>query len=112
MPIFFMLINWLVMPFEQLIQNWYFRDACQRRRALLNLKVVGITGSFGKTTTKYVLAEILRQKFNTLMTPGSYNTTMGVTKVIRSDLKPTHDIFVVEMSAKKQGDIKRNVTTF
>ncbi|MEI8055495.1 MAG: UDP-N-acetylmuramoyl-tripeptide--D-alanyl-D-alanine ligase [bacterium] len=105
-PIFLMFINWLVMPFEQLIQNWYFRDACQRRRALLNLKVVGITGSFGKTTTKYVLAEILRQKFNTLMTPGSYNTTMGVTKVIRSDLKPTHDIFVVEMSAKKQGDIK------
>ncbi|CAL7960230.1 UDP-N-acetylmuramoyl-tripeptide--D-alanyl-D-alanine ligase [Gammaproteobacteria bacterium] len=106
MPIFFMLINWLVMPLEQLIQNWYFRDACQRRRALLNLKVIGITGSFGKTTTKYVLAEILRQKFNTLMTPGSYNTTMGVTKVIRSDLKPTHDVFVVEMSAKKPGDIK------
>jgi len=105
-PIFLMLINWLILPFEQLIQKWYFRDAYQRMRVLPNLKVVGITGSFGKTTTKYALAEILRQKFNTLMTPGSYNTTMGVTKVIRSDLKPTHDIFVVEMSAKKSGDIK------
>lgn len=105
-PVFLMLINLLIMPLEQLIQNWYFRDAYQRRRALLNLKVVGVTGSFGKTTTKYVLAEILRQSFNTLMTPGSYNTTMGVTKVIRSDLKPMHDVFVVEMSAKKPGDIK------
>jgi UDP-N-acetylmuramoyl-tripeptide--D-alanyl-D-alanine ligase len=105
-PIFLMLINWLVLPLEQLIQNWYFQDAYRRMRALPNLKVVGITGSFGKTTTKYALAEILRQKFNTLMTPGSYNTTMGVTKVIRSDLKPTHDVFVVEMSAKKTGDIK------
>jgi len=105
-PIFLMLINWLVIPLEQLIQNWYFQDAYQRRHALLNLKVIGITGSFGKTTTKYVLAEILRQKFNTLMTPGSYNTTMGVTKVMRSDLKPMHDVFVVEMSAKKPGDIK------
>ena len=105
-PILLMLINWLILPLEQLIQNWYFRDACQRMRILPNLKVVGITGSFGKTTTKYALAEILRQKFNTLITPGSYNTTMGVTKVIRSDLKPTHDIFVVEMSAKKSGDIK------
>ncbi len=106
MPIFLMLLNWLVMPLERLIQNWYFQDACQRRRALLDLRVIGITGSFGKTTTKCILAKILRQKFNTLMTPGSYNTTMGVTKVIRSDLKPTHDIFVVEMSAKKPGDIE------
>ncbi|EKE00720.1 MAG: hypothetical protein ACD_21C00285G0014 [uncultured bacterium] len=105
-PIILMLVNLLILPLEQLIQRWYFLDAHNRISKLSNLKVVGITGSFGKTTTKYVLAEILRQKFNTLMTPGSYNTTMGVTKTIRSELKPTHDVFVVEMSAKKPGDIK------
>jgi UDP-N-acetylmuramyl pentapeptide synthase len=105
-PMILMLLNLLILPLEQLIQNWYFRDAYNQIRALSKLKVIGITGSFGKTTTKYVLAEILRQKFNTLKTPGSYNTTMGVTKVIRTDLKPTHEVFVVEMSAKKIGDIK------
>jgi len=105
-PVFMMLANILLLPLEKLIQAWYFRNAYNYRSTLTNLKVVGITGSFGKTTTKYVLTEILRHKYNTLKTPGSYNTTMGVTKVIRSELKPIHEIFVVEMSAKKRGDIQ------
>jgi len=105
-PIVLMLVNLMLMPIEMIIQKWYFRDAARIMRNAQYLKVIGITGSFGKTTTKYALAEILRQQFNVLMTPGSYNTTMGVTKVIRHDLKPTHNIFIVEMSAKKPGDIK------
>lgn len=105
-PIVLMLVNFTLMPIELVIQKWYFRDAARIMRNTPYLKVIGITGSFGKTTTKYALAEILRQKYNILMTPGSYNTTMGVTKVIRHDLKPTHNVFIVEMSAKKPGDIK------
>lgn len=105
-PVVLMLVNLMLMPIELMVQKWYFRDAVRIMRSYPYLKVIGITGSFGKTTTKYALAEILRQRFNVLMTPGSYNTTMGVTKVIRHDLKPTHNIFIVEMSAKKPGDIK------
>jgi len=71
-----------------------------------NLKIIGITGSFGKTSTKYILSKILAEKFNVLMTPESYNTAMGVTKVIRTDLKPIHEVFIVEMGAKQPGDIK------
>lgn len=105
-PFLLMLLNLLLQPLEKLIQNWYFRDAQRYLRTLTKLKIIGITGSFGKTTTKYVLTEILRYKFNTLKTPGSYNTPMGVAKIIRSELKPTHEIFVAEMSAKKSGDIQ------
>lgn len=105
-PIVLMLINLMLMPIEFIIQKWYLRDAARIMQSTPYLEVIGITGSFGKTTTKYALAEILKQKSNVLMTPGSYNTTMGVTKVIRHDLKPTHNIFIVEMSAKKSGDIK------
>ena len=105
-PFLLMLINLLLLPLEKIIQYWYFRDAYRYLRTLTNLKVIGITGSFGKTTTKYVLMEILRHRFNVLKTPGSYNTTMGITKVIRSELKPIHDVFVVEMGAKKPGDIR------
>lgn len=105
-PVWLVATNLLIYPLEQMIQKWYLRDAQKLIQNLPNLKVIGITGSFGKTTTKYVLTEILQHKFNTLKTPGSYNTTMGVTKVIRGNLKPIHDIFVVEMSAKKVGDIK------
>lgn len=104
-PVFLILGNSVLVPLEKAIQYWYFRDAYNYLRTLTGLKVVGITGSFGKTTTKYILTELLRQKFHTLKTPGSYNTTMGVTKTVRSELKPIHDVFVVEMSAKKRGDI-------
>ena len=105
-PFLLMLVNLLLLPLEKLIQYWYFRDAYRYVQTLTNLKVVGITGSFGKTTTKYVLTEILKHRFNVLKTPGSYNTTMGITKIIRSELKPIHDVFVVEMSAKQPGDIR------
>ncbi|MBU0744697.1 MAG: UDP-N-acetylmuramoyl-tripeptide--D-alanyl-D-alanine ligase [Gammaproteobacteria bacterium] len=106
LPASLMLANILLQPVEKFIQYRYFHKAYRYLHTLSNLKVVGITGSFGKTTTKYVLTEILRHKFNTLKTPGSYNTTMGITKVINEELKPIHDVFVVEMSAKKPGDIK------
>ena len=106
LPIFLLLGNFIILPLEKLIQAWYFFDAYKLRRKMSNLKVIGITGSFGKTTTKYILTNILQQKFATLMTPGSYNTTMGVTKVMRAELKPQHDIFVAELSAKKPGDIQ------
>lgn len=105
-PLILMFTNLLIWPLEQLIQYRYFFSAQRYIQTLSQLKIVGVTGSFGKTTTKYVLTELLRQKFNVVMTPGSYNTTMGVTKVIRADLKPVHEVFVVEMSAKKSGDIK------
>lgn len=105
-PVFLLFTNYLLLPLEKLIQFSYLNQARNYLRTLSELKIVGITGSFGKTTTKYILAKLLSQKFSTLKTPGSYNTPMGITKIIRSQLKPIHEIFIVEMSAKKVGDIK------
>jgi UDP-N-acetylmuramoyl-tripeptide--D-alanyl-D-alanine ligase len=68
--------------------------------------VVGITGSYGKTSTKYYLSTILSEKFDVLMTPGSFNTPMGVVKTVRESLRPTHEVFICEMGAKYVGDIK------
>ena len=71
-----------------------------------NLIVIGVTGSYGKTSTKYVVNTILSQKYNTLMTPESYNTTMGVVRTINEKLTSMHQLFVCEMGAKYVGDIK------
>ena len=71
-----------------------------------NLKIIGITGSYGKTSTKYILNTILSQKYNTLMTPESYNTTMGVVRTINEKLTSVHQLFICEMGAKYVGDIK------
>lgn len=101
-----LLANLLMAPLEKAINSWYFNDARQRLKEMPNLTVIGITGSYGKTSTKYILNQILSEKFHLLSTPESYNTPMGVTKVIRSSLKPIHEIFITEMGAKQKGDIK------
>jgi len=100
-------ICWAVTyPVEKAFSRHYINDA---KRILKNhsvLKVIGITGSYGKTTTKFILTRILSEKFNTLCTPQSFNTPMGVVRTIRENLKPQTQIFVCEMGAKNVGDIK------
>lgn len=101
-----LLANLVNLPIEKLISGWYINDAKSKLKLMPRLNIIGITGSFGKTSTKYILNKILSQKFNVLMTPESYNTPMGVVKTIRTMLKPIHEIFIVEMGAKRIGDIK------
>lgn len=99
-------VNILISPVEIAINKWYYNDAKKKLKQMPDLKIIGITGSYGKTSTKHFLHRILSEKYNTLMTPGSYNTTMGVIRTIREQLKPTHQVFIVEMGAKQIGDIK------
>ncbi len=98
------LANWLLFPVEEAFRQYYVLSARKRLREI-NPVVIGITGSYGKTTTKEVLAHILSARYETLKTPKSYNTLMGVCKVIREDLRPDHEYFVVEMGAYKKGEI-------
>lgn len=105
-PIITLLANLINKPIEAMISRWYYNDARRIIRSMPNLKIIGITGSFGKTSTKHYLYRILSEKYNVLMTPGNFNTTLGVVRTIREHLKPHHEIFIVEMGAKQSGDIK------
>ena len=98
--------NTLNTPFEKAIANGYVRDAKRRLNAMPDLTVIGVTGSYGKTSTKTCLQALLSVRYNVLMTPESYNTTMGVVRTIRERLQPSHEIFIAEMGAKNRGDIK------
>jgi len=93
-------------PVEQLIKRKYINEAKKILREMPNLTVIGVTGSFGKTSVKNFLVKTLSAKYEVLTTPKNYNTTMGVVKTIRENLKPIHQIFVCEMGATKLGDIK------
>ena len=107
MPAFSVYIAWgLTLPIEKAFSAWYINDAKKILKNHKNLKVIGITGSYGKTTTKFILTRILSEKFNTLCTPQSFNTPMGVVRTVREHLKPQTQIFVCEMGAKNIGDIK------
>jgi len=71
------------------------------------LRIIGITGSYGKSTTKEFLAHILEKKFRVLKTPGNTNTEIGVAQIILRHLKPEHEVFIVEAGAYKKGEIKK-----
>lgn len=98
--------NVILKPVEANINKKYYNDAARILRSMPDLKIIGITGSYGKTSTKHYLNRILQEKYEVLMTPGSYNTTMGVIRTIREYLKPYNEIFICEMGAKQIGDIK------
>lgn len=104
--VFVAVANVIVRPVELMINRHYCNDAKKILKSMTGLKIIGITGSYGKTSSKYILTQILNSKYNTLMTPESYNTPMGVVKTVRGSLKPTHEIFVCEMGAKYRKDIK------
>ncbi|MGL4522403.1 MAG: Mur ligase family protein, partial [Bacilli bacterium] len=99
------LANSVNAPNEKRINNFYLNDGKQKVAAMKKLKVIGITGSYGKTSVKNVVGSILGTQYHTLITPESYNTPMGVTITTRRDLQPIHDVYVVEMGAKQKGDI-------
>lgn len=96
----------LLSPVDRLINKRYINDARRRLKSMPDLKIIGITGSYGKTSTKHYLHRIFSEQFDTLMTPGSFNTTLGVVRTVREYLKPYNEVFIVEMGAKQPGDIK------
>lgn len=93
-------------PVERHINNKFYKSAKNKLAGMPDLKIIGITGSYGKTSTKHYLFRILNSEYETLMTPGSFNTTLGVVRTVNEYLKPYHEAFIVEMGAKQKGDIK------
>ncbi|MCR5691451.1 MAG: UDP-N-acetylmuramoyl-tripeptide--D-alanyl-D-alanine ligase [Eubacterium sp.] len=101
-----LVVNLINRPGELMITNHFIHDAQRMLKEVPGLTIIGVTGSFGKTSVKYYLQTLLQDHFNVLITPESYNTPMGVVKTIRESLKSTHEIFVCEMGARHVGDIK------
>jgi len=106
-PVFVLLMNYINWPIEGGIRRYYINDAKKILRACPNLIVIGVTGSYGKTSVKHYLATVMKAKYNVLMTPESYNTTMGVVRTIRENLRSTHQVFICEMGARRVSDIKK-----
>lgn len=97
--------NYLVKPIENNINNKFYNDAFKKIKELKSITSVGITGSYGKTSTKFIAATILSEKYKVLKTPDSYNTPMGISKVINNDMSDEYDIFIAELGATHIGDI-------
>ncbi|MDR2505647.1 MAG: UDP-N-acetylmuramoyl-tripeptide--D-alanyl-D-alanine ligase [Oscillospiraceae bacterium] len=96
----------LIKPTEDKINQGFVDDAKRILLERTDLIKIGITGSFGKTSTKFFLAKILSEKFNVLATQGNFNVPLGVTRVVREQLMPEHQVFISEMGARHTGEIK------
>ncbi len=105
-PLLMVIANLLLQPYEKKVREKYLAEA-KIKLDNLSPTIIGITGSYGKTSTKHILAHILSANAPTLATPGSVNTEMGITRIIREQLEASHKYFVVEMGAYGRGSIAR-----
>jgi UDP-N-acetylmuramoyl-tripeptide--D-alanyl-D-alanine ligase len=105
-PLVLIVANACLGPYEWRVRRTYEADAARRVREIRPF-IVGITGSYGKSSTKAILAHILQFEGPTLAASGSINTLMGVTRHIREELVFGHRFMVVEMGAFKTGSIRR-----
>ena len=107
-PAWLVLGNVLMQLLESGLRRRYLRRAATVL-ATLQPKIIGITGSYGKTTTKSFLSDILSLRYQTYATPQSYNTLMGITLAINRDLTDDYrtEYFISEMGAYVEGEIAR-----
>ncbi len=105
-PFLLIIVCAFIQPIEDIISQMYWNEAYRKIDAL-KPTVIGITGSFGKTSVKHILGHILKTHAPTLVTPGSVNTPMGITRIIREELDENHKYLVVEMGAYGPGSIAR-----
>ena len=100
--------NAVMQPLEAGLRRRYLAQARQTL-AGINPKIIGITGSYGKTTTKAFLRDILSLRYHTYATPKSYNTLMGISLAINRDLSDDRraEYFISEMGAYARGEIER-----
>ncbi len=109
-PVIFSFIVILFQPFFVLIRNYILKKAgqkMQKTKPLSGLKVVAITGSYGKTSTKEFLTTILSKKYKVLSTKHHQNSEIGIAKCILNELKPSHQIFIAEVGAYNKGKVKQ-----
>ncbi len=98
--------NIINFPIERLVYLHYKRMAQSKLKSMSNLKIIGITGSYGKTSSKNILSEILNIKYNCLPTPRNLNTYNGLIMTVNNNLDKFDDIFIAEMGAYVKGEIK------
>jgi UDP-N-acetylmuramoyl-tripeptide--D-alanyl-D-alanine ligase len=94
----------VVRPIQELDNRRFVRRA-RERLAEIDPLVVGITGSFGKTTTKVCVAAVAELRGPAYATPASYNTFLGVVRAINEGLTARHRTLIAEMGAYRLGDV-------
>ena len=92
-------------PIEKCVYLHFKTKAQSKLKSMSNLKIIGITGSYGKTSSKRILADVLNIKYNALPTPRSLNTYNGLIMTVNNYMDKFTEIFIAEMGAYVKGEI-------
>jgi UDP-N-acetylmuramoyl-tripeptide--D-alanyl-D-alanine ligase len=100
------LINFINRPVEKMVGLYFRNKAVSKLNSMTGMEVIGVTGSYGKTSTKNILYDILEIKYNVFKTPANFNTPYGLMITINEHMDKYNDFFIAEMGACKKGEIK------
>jgi len=103
---FVLLARMINTPVEKLVYLKFYNQAQKKLKSMKHLNVVGITGSYGKTSSKNILANVLDARYITRPTPKNLNTEYGLMITINNHLDKFDEVFIAEMGAYQQGEIK------
>lgn len=106
-PVFIILSHLTYSPIDIFLKERIIEAAKLKLKKSSKVKIVAITGSLGKTSTKDILYTLLWKKFRCVKTPKSFNTSLGVANTILNDLKDNSEVFIVEIGAYRRGEIAK-----
>lgn len=109
MPLTFAYIGSIVI--EKFLFESFKKEAQKKLKSMKNLQIIAVTGSYGKTSMKNFITEMLAKKYRVYATPRSVNTLGGIVKDINESLDENIDFYVCEAGARERGDIY-DITTF
>lgn len=104
-PFIVIISHEITKPIEKFISNRFVKKAKTEIASRAELITIGVTGSYGKTSVKNIIAGILAEKYKVCVSPFSYNTPLGLSKTILQNLESDDEIFIAEMGARNVGDI-------
>ena len=105
LPIYLPILHYFLFPVESLIKKMYIKKTRNKLKEFKGLKIA-ITGSYGKTSTKNILSELLSMRYRVVSSPQNYNTTMGLCRTVLQHLKNDTEVLIVECGARHRGDIR------
>jgi UDP-N-acetylmuramoyl-tripeptide--D-alanyl-D-alanine ligase len=104
-PLLSLLCLLLLIPFNSLLKKYILEKAYIKRKSLKHIRVIGITGSFGKTSTKEFVQQILEKRYKVISTPKNINSEIGIANFFLDKIDDSYDYFVIEMGAYRKGEI-------
>lgn len=107
-PLFVLLGNALITPYFELIKNNIRRRASLKITTMASLKMVTVAGSYGKTTVKNFVYQLVQYNYRTQMIPGNINTPAGIAAWVNTNLQPNTELLVAEVDAYQVGEIAKS----